>query len=238
MRAASRRAAISACAVGSLAAIGALPPRPTSRRLHDDRADRHLAARGRGARERERLAHPVGVVSARRSSTWKWWKTRWTIGAATTPPPPQQHEAGEQRVDRFDDLPQVRSLAKLGRGAHPGRQQRGMAEGVVPVRALERPMEEDRSGCDPQSHETGRGGHEDHHPADEHLARQKALVPPLEQVQLHRRPAPITASASISTRISGAIRRDTSTIEHAGRIAANASPCARPTASHWPMSTT
>ena len=45
----------------------------------------------------------------------------------------------------------------------------------------------------------------------------------------HAPPAPITASASISTRISGEISFDTSTIVHAGRIAPNASPCARTT---------
>src|SRR5690606_18859831 len=45
-----------------------------------------------------------------------------------------------------------------------------------------------------------------------------------------------TASASISTSISGSIRRVTSTMVAAGRISRKNSPCARPTSSHRPMS--
>src|SRR5262249_59612524 len=47
-----------------------------------------------------------------------------------------------------------------------------------------------------------------------------------------------TASASISTRISGAMRRLTSTMLVAGRTSLKNSPCARPTCSHWSMFTT
>src|SRR5262249_4428851 len=47
-----------------------------------------------------------------------------------------------------------------------------------------------------------------------------------------------TASASISTRMSGAIRRRTSTMLVAGRTSLKNSPCARPTCSHWSMLTT
>ena len=45
--------------------------------LHDDRADRHLAARAGRARERERLAHPVRVIGRRAvfdmEACRKWW---------------------------------------------------------------------------------------------------------------------------------------------------------------------
>src|SRR5258708_4898257 len=47
-----------------------------------------------------------------------------------------------------------------------------------------------------------------------------------------------TASASISTRISGAISRLTSTMLVAGRMSLKNSPCALPTCSHWSMFTT
>ena len=44
--------------------------------------------------------------------------------------------------------------------------------------------------------------------------------------------APITASASISTSISGEMSRRTSTIAVAGRISRNTSPCTRAIGSH------
>src|SRR6185295_9026548 len=75
------------------------------------------------------------------------------------------------------------------------------------------------------------GGQEGHE-------RLPALLCALREARANPRHGSTSASTSISTSMSGSMRRLTSTIVAAGRTSRKSSPCARPTASHCPMSVT